>query len=80
MTDARGFISELLQFVDIAPTAMHEAVQALGLPMADLEDAFQAAAAVSFGASYIITRNLTDYDGSPVRAISPAQFLELRKK
>ena len=62
MTDARGFICDLLQFVD--------------LPMPDLEDAMQAAAANSFKASWVITRNVSDYKKSPVPAISPAEFLK----
>ena len=41
----------------------------------DLDDAFQAAAALAWQADVIVTRNLADYRRSPVRALSPAAFL-----
>jgi hypothetical protein len=41
MTDARGFIRDLLQFVDVAPSGVEEVLAALDLPMKDLEDAMQ---------------------------------------
>jgi len=44
MTDARGFIRDLLQFVEVAPSGAAEVLTALDLPMKDLEDAMQAAA------------------------------------
>lgn len=70
----RDFLHGLLSIVEVAPVASAEARQALALPMQDLEDAMQAAAALSAGASYIITRNLRDYEHSPVPAISPEAF------
>ncbi|MBI4474381.1 MAG: PIN domain-containing protein [Acidobacteria bacterium] len=76
MTDARGFIRDLLQFIEIAPGSASEVLAALDLPMKDLEDAMQAAAARSFNAAWLITRNVDDYKKSPVPAISPSDFLE----
>ena len=76
MTDARGFIRDLLQFMEIAPSGVPEVLAALDLPMRDLEDALQASAAKSFEAQWVITRNVADYKKSPVPAISPADFLE----
>lgn len=49
---------------------------ALTLPMNDIEDSFQTAAAVSWGADFIITCNLPGYKHAPVPAISPAAFLQ----
>ena len=43
--------------------------------MNDLEDALQASAAVAFKAAFIVTRNVRDYQKSPIRALSPVQFL-----
>lgn len=71
----RAFLRELLSFVIVPGTSTEAARQALELPVADLEDAFQAIAAQSFMADYIITRNLKDYRRSPVPAASPEQFL-----
>jgi predicted nucleic acid-binding protein len=72
--DARPFASDLLRFVHVARTGTDEAQLALHFPMADLEDALQAAAAQAFRASYIVTRNTSDFRGSPVPALSPAHF------
>jgi hypothetical protein len=73
--DARPFIRDLLEFVEVAPTGTDAAKQAVGFPMHDLEDALQAAAALAFGASYIVTRNARHYRRSPVPAVSPIDFL-----
>ena len=40
---ARGFIRDLVQFVEVPKTGMNEILEALGLPMKDFEDALQAA-------------------------------------
>ena len=73
--DARPFISHLLHFIEVAATGTREAKQATGFAMRDLEDAMQAAAAISFDAIFIVTRNVKDYKNSPVPAITPARFL-----
>ncbi|MDE2147704.1 MAG: PIN domain-containing protein [Burkholderiales bacterium] len=72
---AREFVRGLLAWADVAVTQRSDALQALDWPMADFEDALQAAAAVACGAQFIITRNLRDFKGSPVRATTPELFL-----
>lgn len=72
---ARAAITELLQWAQVASTGHAHAVQALALPMADFEDALQAAAAVACGAHYIITRNTRDFVASPVPALTPEKYL-----
>jgi hypothetical protein len=72
---ARGFIRDLVQFVEVPKASLNEVLEALDFPMKDFEDALQASVAVSFGASYVISRNLKHYKQSPVPAISPAEFL-----
>ena len=72
---ARGFIRDLVQFVEVPKTGMNEILVALNLPIKDFEDALQAAIALSFGASYVVSRNLRHYRKSPVPAISPREFL-----
>ena len=44
--------------------------------MRDIDDAFQAAAALAWQADVIVTRKLADYRRSPVRALSPAAFMK----
>src|SRR6185436_15279022 len=61
----RPFLSELIQIIEVAPASTADARRALALPMADLEDAFQAAAALAWGANAIVTRNTADYRRSP---------------
>ena len=46
------------------------------LPIKDFEDAVVAAVAESTGSDYIVTRNVSDFRGSPIPAISPSEFLE----
>ncbi|MDE0129650.1 MAG: PIN domain-containing protein [Gammaproteobacteria bacterium] len=48
---------------------------AAALPMKDFEDAMQIAAARSCGASRIVTRNIKDYERSPIPAITHQQAL-----
>jgi len=74
--NARPFIRDLLEFVEVSPTGTEAVVQAIGFPMNDLEGALQAAAALTFGATCIVTRNTADYRRSPVPALSPAEFLK----
>lgn len=73
--DPRAFIEDMLSFVEIPTTGTNAAKQATSFPMKDLEDAMQAAAALQFGATYIVTRNAAHYRNSPVPAISPKGFL-----
>lgn len=44
------------------------------------EDCVVAKCAESCNADYIITRNVKDFAGSSVRAITPEEFLELGKE
>lgn len=72
----KPFLRKLLEIVEVPTVGNADARIALSLPMKDLEDAFQAAAALVWNADFIVTRNLPDYKGSPVRAITPASFLD----
>lgn len=49
--------------------------RALTLPMSDYEDALLAACAKRNRLDLIITRNLKDFTGSPVKAMAPDAFL-----
>lgn len=73
--DAREFINGLLAFVEVPAAGTNAARQALQFPMHDFEDALQAASALFFQASYIITRNVGHYRNSPVPALPPKDFL-----
>jgi predicted nucleic acid-binding protein len=73
---AKDFILELLRFVEVAATSTDSVRRAASLPMPDFEDALQAAAALTCGASVIATRNIRDYLRAPVRALTPAALLK----
>ena len=74
--DARGFILDLLERVEIAPTDGDSVRYAASLRMADFEDALQVAAARACDARHIVTRNLRDYERSPIRAVSPLEAID----
>ena len=71
----RDFIFELTSFVGVATTDTEGIRFATELPMTDFEDAMQVAAARACGARYIVTRNVRDYERSPVRAVEPQDAL-----
>ena len=72
---ANAFIGGLLDLVEIGPASTALARHALGLGLGDLEDAMQVVVAEAVAADIIVTRNLRDFSGSPVAAISPEEFL-----
>ena len=72
---ARDAVTQLLTFVEVAETGTEDARYALGLPMADFEDAMRVAAAHACDAQFIVTRNVRDFAQSPIPAFSPADAL-----
>ena len=72
---ARDAVTQLLTFVEVAETGTEDARYALGLPMANFEDAMQVAAAHACDAQFIVTRNLPDFAQSPIPALAPADAL-----
>jgi predicted nucleic acid-binding protein len=77
---ARDFIADLIEGTDIARLDNTEVKRALALPMADFEDALVAAAAESADATHIVTRNTADFRRSPVKAVTPEDFMRLVAK
>jgi hypothetical protein len=78
--NGRDFLGQLLSFMKVAPVGTSDAQMALTFPMKDLEDALQAASALSWKADYIVTRNLQHYRKSPVPSLSPVNFIKLTKR
>lgn len=72
---AHEFIADLPSFVEVARTDTADMRYAVGLPMADFEDALQVAAASACGARSIVTRNVRDFARSPIPAITPTEAL-----
>jgi predicted nucleic acid-binding protein len=74
---ARVALTELLQFLSVAPVDQAAIEQALNLPYPDFEDAVQMMAAVQAGAQYLVTRNVQDYRAGPLPVLQPAELLAL---
>ena len=79
--EARATITNLMQFIKIAPVDQSTIEQALNLDYGDYEDAVQMISAVQCKADYLITRNVKDYQPALLTVLKPVEFLgTLRKK
>ena len=76
---ARVAITDLIQFLAVAPVNQRVVETALALPYQDFEDAVQMAASLHASADYLITRNIADFKMGPIPALKPAEFLTLLK-
>jgi predicted nucleic acid-binding protein len=65
----------LLDHLEIVPEGTDLLRRARTLDLPDFEDAVVASAAELAGCDRIVTRNLGDFDGSPVTAVTPAELL-----
>ena len=70
-------IYELLASVDVCAVNQHVLQMALNSPISDFEDAVQTASAINAKLDAIVTRNLKDYNNSPLPVYSPSDFLAL---
>ena len=70
-----GAMEWVFDSFNAAAIGQGEIAAARGFGMADFEDALVASAAVSAGCERIVTRNVADFAASPVKAVSPADFI-----
>lgn len=75
--EARKVMSKLFALFDILDTTNLDCRRALSSEVSDFEDAVMVESANRANLDYIVTRNLTDYKKSNVKAISPQEFLQL---
>jgi len=73
----RALVGELVDRLDIVGGADRELRRAVELPLADFQDAMIAALAESAEATHIVTRNTADFRRSPVKAVTPEDFVRL---
>lgn len=66
-------LSHIATFADVKGADIHTALIS---PMPDFEDAVVDAVALQNGADYILTRNIKDFSGSTILAITPTEFLK----
>ncbi|MBZ0184452.1 MAG: hypothetical protein K8F60_18480 [Melioribacteraceae bacterium] len=74
---AKQFLEDLLKFIHIAPVDTEKAKLAFRIHTKDFEDALQMSSAISCKAEFIITRNVKHYKKSPIKAVTPEEFLKL---
>lgn len=68
-------VDRILAWARVASVGNVEAHRARALGFLDFEDALQAASAQSCGATWILSRDPTGFDRSPVPVITPEDFL-----
>ncbi len=73
--EARAMITNLLQFVKIAPVDQNTLEQALNLDFRDFEDAVQMISAIQCKADCLVTRNVKDYESALLPVMQPVDFL-----
>ena len=67
----------LLRTFDVAPLDKLVLTTARNIRMRDFEEAVVAASAENEKCDFIVTRNIGDFSVSPVKAITPEEFLDL---
>ena len=73
--DADIAVDHMLRYFEIADLKKVDFRKARALPMADFEDAVVSIVAKTSGSSVIVTRNVDDFIGSPVPALTPTDLL-----
>jgi predicted nucleic acid-binding protein len=73
--EARATITNLLQFIKIAPVDQSTIEQALNLDTRDFEDAVRMISAVQCKADVLVTRNVKDYQPALLPVMQPVDFL-----
>jgi predicted nucleic acid-binding protein len=73
--EARAMITNLLQFIKVAPVDQRTIEQALNLDYVDFEDAVQMMTAVQCKVNCLVTRNVKDYRPALLPVMQPVDFL-----
>ena len=72
---AELLLKEVATLIDILPIDPGDIKSNLGADHHDFEDSLQIAAARSWGADIIVTRDKTGFANSPIKVMTPAEFL-----
>ena len=76
----RKWLLELCGFIRVTSASHKEVISAIeNVDFKDFEDCLQDRCAKAVDADYIITRNVQDYKGSSVVAVTPEDFLKSQK-
>ena len=74
---AQGVLTDLLHVLRVVPVDEDRLSHALAMNWADFEDAVQASCADSAEADYLTSRDKKGFKRSPVKPLTPAEFLAL---
>lgn len=74
-TKANTAVGDILQVLTVVTVGATELHRALAMGLGDFEDAVQAAACLTAGADYVVTRNGKDFKGAPVATRTPGEIL-----
>lgn len=77
----RTLLLSIFQFFDVISLDKEKLLSALNNSnFKDFEDCLQDECAHSINADYIITRNIRDFEGSKIPAITPEEYLKLARE
>lgn len=68
---------DLLKLVSVAPLDQDMILKAIALGWGDFEDAIQMLSAHEIGADYLVTRNRSDFNASPIPVVTPSELLSI---
>jgi predicted nucleic acid-binding protein len=69
-------LKKLFALLEIVSVSKQDCLEAFDMGMRDYEDSLLAVCARNWAADCIVTRNVSDFAHSPVRAITPEKFLQ----
>lgn len=73
--DSREFLRVLSELLSIVPVDKAVLERAITMEIEDYEDAIQIACAEDCRADFIVTRDVRGYKKSPVKALTPSEYL-----
>jgi predicted nucleic acid-binding protein len=71
---AKAALADLLKLVEVVPVDHDRLLHAMAMDWKDFEDAVQAACAAKAEADHFVTRNPSDFGGSNLSVITPAEL------
>jgi hypothetical protein len=74
---ATAALINLLKVVSVATLDQETILKAIALGWRDFEDAMQVLSANDTNADYLITRNTSDFEGSPIPVVTPSELLAI---
>ena len=74
---ALDFIGNLIDLIDIIGIDKNIIIKSLASQISDFEDAIQSISSLFNNIDYIITRNQKDFSKSDIKALTPAEFVNL---